>query len=119
MTTGLVDNLNLKASLSDGVLIAFFKCQKIGDFEAPPLRTEIESLAPQAGWKIVADLSNVFLLGSPGIGMLVTLKKNCDLNKGRLIICGLSDELMGLLKIAALTKLFVIKKDTAEALRSF
>lgn len=119
MSTGMIDNLNLKTSLSGGALVALFKCQKIGDFEAPPLRTEIESLAPLSGWKVVADLSNVTLLGSQGIGMLVTLKKSCDANKGKLIICGLSDELMGLLKIAALTKLFNIRKDVAEALRSF
>lgn len=119
MSTGMIDTVNLRTSLSGDALIATFKCSKIGDFEAGPLKTDIESVAPKAAWKVVADLSAVSLLGSQGIGMLVTLKKSCESHKGKLIICGLSDDLLGLLKIAALTKLFVIRKNVAEAVASF
>jgi len=115
----MIDNVNLRTSLSGDALIATFKCSKIGDFESGPLKADIESVAPKAAWKVVADLSAVSLLGSQGIGMLVTLKKSCDAHRGKLIICGLSDDLLGLLKIAALTKLFVIKKNVAEAVASF
>lgn len=116
MTQGMIDTANLQTLIKNGVLIAHFKGQKIGDFEAGPLQVDIERVAPQSGWKIVADLSQVLLLGSQGIGMLVKLKKSCDTHKGKLVVCGLSDELYGLLKISALTKLFIIKKDVAESL---
>jgi len=112
----MVDNGNLKTRLEGGALIAEFKGPKIGDFESAPLRADVEKMAPLGGWRVVADLSAVLLLGSSGIGMLVQLKKACDANKGRLVVCGLSDELYGLLKISALLKMFIIKKDVAQAI---
>lgn len=99
-----------------GTLIARFKGPKIGDFESGPLRADVERVAPMGKWLVVADMSSIVLLGSSGIGMLVNLKKSCDTNKGKLVVCGLSDELYGLLKISALLKMFVIKKDVPEAL---
>jgi len=115
----MIDNANIATRLANGVLIAHLRCQKIGDFEAAPLKSDIEKVAPQAGWKVVIDLKDVLLMGSSGIGMLVTTKKACDNNKGRLIICGLSEELYGVMKVSALTKLFTIKKDLPEALAAF
>jgi len=115
----MIDNANLSTSLNRGVLVARVKCQKVGDFEAAPLRGDIEKFASTADWKVVIDMTQVLLLGSQGIGMLVTVKKSCDANKGKMVICGLSDELMGVMKVAALTKLFVIKKDLAAAMGEF
>jgi anti-anti-sigma factor len=115
---GMIDNLNLATFLSGNALVASFKCSKIGDFECGPLKADIESVAPLAGWRIVADLSKVALLGSSGIGMLVRLKKTCDEHKGRLVLCGLSEELEGVLRISALLKMFVIKKTVADAVAS-
>jgi anti-anti-sigma factor len=119
MATGMIDNANLKTSLLGGALVAEFKCNKIGDFESGPLRTDIESVAALAQWKIAADFSKVMLLGSQGIGMLVSLKKSCDANKGKLVICGLSEEILMSLKVVALTKMFNIRKDLKEAMGSF
>lgn len=115
---GMIDNLNLATFLSGNALVASFKCSKIGDFECGPLKADIESVAQLAGWRIVADLSKVALLGSSGIGMLVRLKKTCDEHKGRLVLCGLSEELEGVLRISALLKMFVIKKTVADAVAS-
>lgn len=115
----MIDNANLDTRLANGILIAHLRCQKIGDFEAAPLKSDIEKVAPQAGWKVIVDMKDVLLMGSSGIGMLVTTKKACDANKGRLIICGLSEEIYGVMKVSALTKLFTIKKDVAEAMASF
>lgn len=118
MTPGMIDSANLQTYTQNGVLVAHFKAAKIGDFEAGPLQADIERVAPMAGWNVIADMSNVMLLGSQGIGMLVKLKKSCDTHKGKFVVCGLSDELYGLLKISALTKLFIIKKDVPDALGS-
>ncbi|MBL9001643.1 MAG: STAS domain-containing protein [Phycisphaerae bacterium] len=115
----MIDNANLATHLANGILVAHVRCQKIGDFEAAPLKSDIEKVAPLSGWKVIIDMKDVLLMGSSGIGTLVNTKKSCDANKGRLIICGLSDELYGVMKVSALTKLFTIKKDVTEALASF
>ncbi len=115
----MIDNSNLRTHMAGGVLVAHVKCQKVSDFEATPLRTDIEKMAPQANWRVVVDMQDVLLLGSSGIGMLVTTKKACDQNKGKLILCGLSEELYGVMKVSALIKLFTIKKDLNEALAAF
>jgi len=112
----MIDNANLKTKLVGDVVVARIKCSKIGDFEAPVLRAELEQVAVEHGGRLVVDMTEVLILGSSGIGAMLTLKRVCEAAEGRLVLCGLSDELMGMLKIASLLKMFTIKKDADAAL---
>ncbi len=115
----MTENANLTNTSQNGILVALIKCSKVGDFEATPLRSDIEKDAANTGWKVVVDMSQVVLLGSQGIGMLVQLKKSCEAKKGKMVLCGLSDDLYGVMKISALTKLFTIKTNQKDALSAF
>lgn len=106
----------IAAEIIDGVVVARVTREKIGDFEAAPLLGDLTTAAEPAGWKLVVDLREVQMLGSQGIGLFLTLRKRCDQNKGKLVLCGLSPEITEMLRISALLKLFVIKKDHDEAL---
>ncbi|MBX3382364.1 MAG: STAS domain-containing protein [Phycisphaeraceae bacterium] len=114
----MIDNSYLSTQMHGDVLVVHLKCQKIGDFEATPVRTDVEKAAPSSRWRIVIDMSEVLLMTSPGIGVLVSLNKSANAAKGKVVLCGICDDLMGVLKVTALTKLFTIKKDVAEAIKA-
>jgi anti-sigma B factor antagonist len=100
-------------------VVAVVKCQKVGDYEAPPLLSDLQTAAPSARWNIIVDMTEVQLLGSQGLGVLITLKKNCDANKGKLVLTGLSEEIVGMLKLTSLLKLFTVRKSVDDASGDF
>jgi len=112
----MLDNAHVSAKLVGGVCVARVRCPKIGDFEAPALRSDLEALAAKSGHRLVVDLQDVLLMGSSGIGTIISAKKFCDAGKGRLVLCNISDEIMGVLKISNLLKLFTIKPTLDDAL---
>jgi anti-anti-sigma factor len=60
----------------------------------------------QACRKIVVDLSNVHLLSSAALGILIDLKKKVDASKGQVILCSISQELMKALIRTQLYRMF-------------
>ena len=111
----MIENGNMKSRLVDGVVVMTLLPSKIGEFEAPGISHDVESLGKDHGWRMVMDLSRVALLGSRGIGMLLALMKAAAANKGKLALCGLSDDLHQTLRVSALTRLFTIKDDVEKA----
>ena len=96
-------------------LLARVQCQKVGSREAQVIENELRAAAPARKWRIVLDLGEVALLASMGLGMLVSMHKSCAQNGGKLVICGLREEIMSLLKITHLERVLkiVADKDTA------
>ena len=73
----------------------------------------------QARRKIVVDFSQVKLLSSMMLGVLVRLQKRAETINGRVVLCGLRPDLMKVFKITQLHKLFQFCKDENEAMNSF
>lgn len=69
--------------------------------------------------KLVLDFTNIKLLSSQMIGVLLNMRKKSDAAKGELVLCGLRPELMKLFRITNLEKTFKFFKDDAEALAHF
>jgi len=82
-------------------------------------RRLFELVDEQARRKIILDFSQVKLLSSMMLGVLVRLQKRADGIRGRVVLCGLRPELMRVFKITQLHKLFQFYKDENEALNSF
>lgn len=111
----MIDNNLMQTRVENGVVVASLKCTKIGDFEAPGMLADLQTVGPSGLWRIVVDCTEVVLIGSRGLGVFIAARKVCEEHHGKLVVCGLSDELTGLFKMSGLTKLFTIKKDAAEA----
>ncbi len=107
----------LKTESVAGVLIATPLTEKIAERECNVLLKEISEEAAKHGWKVATDLTEVMLLASVGLGMFVTLNRDCKKNGGKLVVFGLSPELMSLLQITRLEKVFGIAKDRDAALK--
>jgi anti-sigma B factor antagonist len=66
--------------------------------------------------RVAIDMSDVRFLTSAGIGALIHIDRACRAAGGRVVLFGLSDDLVGLLKISRLDKVFAIKSDEAAAI---
>ncbi len=92
--------------------------EKVSDLESQAIEPEVLAAGPGAGWRLALDLSEVSLLTSAGLGMLVTVHKACRAGGGRLVVFGLADEIVSLLKITRLDSLFKAVPDRARALEA-
>ncbi len=100
------------------LLIGTVRCEKVGAREAQILEKELDGLAPSRGWRIVLDLTEVQLLASMGIGMLVSVHKKAKDGKGALVIHNVRPELMQLLQLTHLHKVLKIVPDRNAALKA-
>jgi len=69
--------------------------------------------------KLILDFSSVRLLSSSALGVLITLHGKAGKIKGRVVLCGLREELMKMFKITKLHKLFTFCDDEEQALAAF
>ena len=96
-----------------GVMV--FLCEKVTEREAKFIEEEMASAASKNKWKLAADLSQVTILSSSGLGMLVNLNKQFRVQKGRLVVCGLSDDITQVMKLTRLDSLLTIVPDRKAA----
>jgi anti-sigma B factor antagonist len=97
-------------------VIAKITCPSVGQREAPIIEEELKQAAIGSGHRLVLDMATVTVLGSMGLGMLVTITKRCRDGGGRLAICGLNPALMELVRLTKLDKFLAIAKDEAQAI---
>lgn len=89
--------------------------QKVSEYESEILKNEALAAGADAGHRLVIDLSEVELLTSAGIGALILIDRECRLKGGKMALFGLTDELLGLLRMTKLDRVFAIRPDEAEA----
>jgi len=94
-----------------------FTCPQIGQREAGVIQEALKPVVPTAKGRIVLDMSSVTILGSMGLGMLVSLTRDCKAAGGQLAIFGLRRELMELVKITKLDQFLFIAPDEAAAIK--
>ena len=97
------------------ITVARLVREKFTDHEADIIKNEATAAAESSRWRLALDMTNVTFLTSAGIGTLVSLHKACASGKGKLAVFGLSPQLLELLKLTRLDKLFIIRPDQASA----
>jgi len=71
----------------------------------------------KARCKLAIDFGRVRQLSSSILGVLVALRKSIERNGGRLVLCGLSDELLSIFRVTKLDRLFELRSNADEAVR--
>jgi anti-anti-sigma factor len=99
------------------LLLGTVRCEKVGAREAQILEKEIDGLAPARGWRIVLDMTEVTMVASMGLGLLVSVHKKAKGSGGSLVICSLRPELLQLLQLTHLHKVLKIVPDKNAALK--
>ncbi len=105
---GVISNERVKLYTSGAALVAEVLCSKVSDFEKDGLYADITGAARTTGWKVVLDLKNVQLLGSSGLGLLLTLRKETEAAKGKFALARVSPEILMSMKITNIDRMFKI-----------
>lgn len=74
---------------------------------------ELIRAEPEGQW--VLDLSQLSYMGSAALGLLVNLRQQIKQSGGRLVLCGLSPQLVHIFKTCCMERLFKIVKSRADA----
>jgi len=112
---GLLDSVHASVEGFDAYALATVKCERIAEREGPILLAELGEAAKARACKLAIDLTEVMMISSAGIGSLVQLHRACAEHKGKMILFGISDEMLDMLKIARLDRLFTIVGSRSDA----
>ncbi len=85
-----------------------------GDFDRLN-ESMLSTVAEQAAEGWVLDLSNLAYVGSSVLGLLVNLRQRIKQAGGRLVLCGVSENLMQTFRTCSLERLFVIRRTSDDA----
>lgn len=108
----------VKAQLKDNVIIARVLCPNITHLEHQILQTQISELCSKYGHRVVLDLTDVHLIGSSGLSTFIALNKDISGAKGAFALACMKEDLVQLLKMTHLIKLFKIYPTTAAAVEA-
>lgn len=107
-------------SIRDVTVVTFSDTTILDTLQVEQIGEQLYELVDQkACKKLVLDFSNVKLLSSSAIGVLITLKKKLDQIRGQVVLCGLRKDLMRVFKITRLDKMFKFHADEEQALAEF
>lgn len=87
----------------------------IGYHEAPAFRTALKEAADRRPKRLIADLSGVAYMATPGLATLVEALKNSKASGVPLILCGMNDRVRAVFEIARLHTVFKIVPDLTAA----
>lgn len=108
----------VNTSITGGVLVGRLDREKIGEYESPVIRGEIEAAAAKTAWKVVLDLSEVRMVASAGLGLFVTLNKTCKDKGGKFAICNLDETLAQVFEMTKLHRVMTIAPTTEAAVKA-
>lgn len=80
------------------------------------LSAALEDLVAEQVALVIVDLSDVDLITSEGLGVLIRARKNVAEYDGRLVLCGLTGNVLDVFRMTRLDKVFVLYESSAAAL---
>ena len=88
---------------------------KLDTIVAPELKSEFVKINAEGVKNVVLDLSSVKYIDSSGLSSVLVANRLCDNSNGKLIITGVTDHVMKLLKISQLDSVLTLLKTIEEA----
>ena len=101
---------------SGGTLLVKPTGPSVGQREAPIIQEEVKPYVEAMGKDLdhlVLDMSTTTFMSSMGLGMCIALRNSASAAKADAILFGLSKELLGLMSMMKIEKLYKIAKDPA------
>lgn len=91
---------------------------EIGYQEAPEFRTFLKSAYAKKPSRVIADLSSVSYMGTPGLATLVEAMQISRKSETPLVLCGLNERVRAIFEIARLQSVFTIVDSVDAALNA-
>jgi anti-sigma B factor antagonist len=86
---------------------------------AAKMKKALSELIEEKNQKIVIDFININFVDSSGLGSLVAGMKNAHNHKSSLVFCNIAKNVISLLELTRLNRVFKIVSNADEALNSF
>ncbi|MCU4176553.1 STAS domain-containing protein [Carboxylicivirga sp. N1Y90] len=83
---------------------------------ASEVKTELTDVLSKSGTKLLINLSNVKFIDSTGIGVLISALKTARQHNGSLYLCSIQSQVMSLLSLMKLDKIFEIYKNEEDVM---
>lgn len=112
----VLDTRYVKAWDTGAAIVASVVSEKYTERESQVIQNELGDAAAGRDNRLAVDMSRVAFLASAGVGSLVTLHKTLTGAGGRLVLFGIDEEILAMLKIAQLHRLLTIVDDESAAL---
>ena len=107
-------------NLKDVTLVTLSDTSVVAPQVIDSIKRELFELVDEKGCgNLILDLSKVQYLSSSALGVLIPLHEKTQNLRGRLILCGVSPDIMKVFKITKLDKLFAFKDTENNALADF
>ena len=93
----------------------------VSERDSQGLLFDLAAAVKNSGGRLVLDLSQVLMVTSAGLGMLINVRKACIAAgpKGKAVLCNVVPEIKTLLEITKLQKLFPMSDDLESAMEQF
>lgn len=116
----MVQSVHVTSSIVQGVPIALLTTEKVGDYETHALEVDLSKLAAEYRCRYAVDFSQVKLLSSVGIGLLLKLNKMAATHKpaGKVVFFSMDPQIFKLLQMTRLDKGLNIAKDKEAAVKA-
>ncbi len=99
----------LQVKEHDGVLIGkLADTDRLNAAVAPEIKADLTAELSKKGVRMILDLSNISFIDSTGIGTLISALKTARQHEGSFQLCAIKTEVMSLLKLMKLDKVFDI-----------
>ena len=113
----MVEPQYIRLDTSGSIVVAEVVREKITEHENQAVFHDLSEAAAKHGHRLAVGLAQVGLLSSAGLGGLINLHKLCAANGGKLVIFGVQQQILGLMKMTRLDRLLVITPDRAGAVQ--
>jgi anti-sigma B factor antagonist len=113
----MVETQYIRVEQIGGVPVAEVLREKITEHENQPVFHDLSEAAARHAHRIAVDLAQVAFLSSAGLGGLITLHKLCASKGGRLVVFGIQEQILDLMKMTRLDRLLVIAPDRDAAVQ--
>ena len=112
------DSLHTRADHTEGLALVCITCESITEREARIVTDEVLGHASAANHRVALDMEPVHMLASAGIGAVISIHKECAGAGGRMVVFNLNPQLLEVLKLTRLDKLFTIAKSRDAAFKA-
>lgn len=92
---------------------------ELGSHSEDSIRDQLHPIVGEKNAKVVIDLSNIKTIDSSGLGHLISLVTHARMTESRVVLCGASSFVRGVLDVTQLDQWFEMAASVEEALSLF
>ena len=111
--------MQMKQTIFGEIVVLEINCRMLGDSETQQLFEKIKTLCASGNKKIVLDLSEVQLINSIGVGVIMACWTTVQKAGGNIKLANMAEKIKSILNILDLEQFFANYANSEQAILSF